>query len=173
MQQHVTRSKYVRLGLIILIVFISIGNNLVAAKISISTDAEIPRTVINPSKDLYGQFEIRINGDEKYSGPFAVSIFENPMKMTGDYCDRPPYFPDQANLIPGTVGDYEVIPPIDRGIFDRVKNQMISNYSVIKEFFPGNGNYASTGCWEAHGMEIDSWHMFRVRDLSYEYNISE
>ena len=148
MQQHVTRSKYVRLGLIILIVFISIGNNLVAAKISISTDAEIPRTVINPSQDLYGQFEIRINGDEKYSGPFAVSIFENPMKMTGDYCDRPPYFPDQANLIPGTVGDYEVIPPIDRGIFDRVKNQMISNYSVIKEFFSGNGNYASTGCWE-------------------------
>lgn len=132
-----------KLGTFVLIILLLFGVGIVSAKISITASGEIPRCVINPGEDLYGQFKVQISPDSKYTGPYAVSIFKNPMTITGDYCDRPPYFADQLNLVYGTVGDREVIPPIDRGNLE-----VGTNFAVIKEFFPTPDNYASKGCWD-------------------------
>ena len=65
------------------------------------------------------------------------------MNLSGDYCDRPPYFDYNSGLVHDTsVGDLEFIPPTDRGNL-----KIGTNYAVIKEFVPTPENYGSKGCW--------------------------
>lgn len=89
-----------------------------------------------------GEFNIQL-ADTGFAGPYALGFIVNPMNMTGDYCDRLPYFAEQVGFNSGVVGDQQVNPPIDRGNLD-----LGTHSAVFKELIPTPDNFISNGCWQ-------------------------
>ncbi|MDX8550441.1 PKD domain-containing protein [Methanospirillum sp. J.3.6.1-F.2.7.3] len=125
------------------ITFIIIASGIISisiADVTLTAPGELTRGGMGDAGlGMDGHFDITVGGN----GPFALGFIVNPMNMTGDYCDRLPYFSNGAGYVSGVVENEPVNPPIDRGNLE-----LGTSSAVFKELIPTPDNFISNGCWE-------------------------
>lgn len=118
-----------KLLLILVMIIALIGNSF--ADVSISGPTTVTRGGVSPDNPVVdGYFNMSVGGNS----PVVVGLLINPQTMTGDICDRPPFFMlNQKDFNPGF--DQELYPIEDR----------TANFS---ELSPNGLDYPSAGCWD-------------------------
>ncbi|MGV8109397.1 PKD domain-containing protein [Methanospirillum sp.] len=109
--------------------------------VNLGGPVEVTRGGLGDGSGIDGEFRISLTDTQ--AGPFALGLIINPMNMTGDYCDRPPYFAEDPLFTPGVVENEQINPPIDRGNL-----QLGTRSAVFKELIPTPDNFISKGCWD-------------------------